>query len=247
MKKTNVAILIAHRKLRHWQLAALEEASDVLHVKAVINCTNPSEHPVSVRNLGVLLLRRHGDRCPEAAEIPVAVDAWDVHDVEFEQLGESQILPDDVLQWLAGNDVELAINFGIDRLRCDDKQNNLPILMFTDENPGGNTLGLYDVLNYEGKSCSGGANCVAKRPSGRSICSCVQQGLPSLIPEDGSQYLFAFTIPVAKGHSQLPARNTVRAPQNVFEAVATAEPCHHRAMRPDSGAQTSANALRCLR
>jgi len=149
--KIKAALIVDDLSLTEWQRRALDDASEYLDIKLVLNCRNTHSKKRLFRHfayyvLNVLALRNDLTR-------RVDVGLPDARTISFDSTykGMWQSIPADVAKAVEEQGIKLVIKFGMSLLRIDDALAKFDILSFHHGDPAhyrGRPAGFYEVYDY---------------------------------------------------------------------------------------------------
>lgn len=155
MKKLRAALILDDLKLTEWQKVALEEASELLDIKLVLNCKNTKTKKSLIKNflyysMNVFTLKNSLTKSSE-------YDFSDEKILDFNSIYNNnwQSIPKNISKLLNDERIDVIIKFGMSLLRIDENLSQLPILSFHHGDPSkyrGRPAGFYELLHNEEKS-----------------------------------------------------------------------------------------------
>lgn len=155
MKTLKAALILDNLKLAAWQKAALEEASDILDIKLVLNCKNTKTQKSFVKHSLYYSLNVFTLKNSLTKRSTYHVSDEEVLDFDSIYNKNWQSIPESVSKRLDDEQIEVVIKFGMSLLRIDDSLEKLPVLSFHHGDPSkfrGRPAGFYELLHNEEKS-----------------------------------------------------------------------------------------------
>jgi hypothetical protein len=152
MTKVSVAVIVDHESISDWQLQSIIESSDLIDIKLILSCKNSPPRQVKFDNLGYYGFAYIYAQCAERALVPLP-DNW-VEPMQFDSNidGMWQSVPDEVLDMVNTQGVDVIIKFGMGLLRVPSGLDDIPILSFHHGDPAyyrGRPAVFYEMLNNE--------------------------------------------------------------------------------------------------
>lgn len=155
MKKLTAALILDNVTLSKWEVSALEEASDLIDIRLILNCKNTKTKKALKKNflyyvLNVIALKNSTTKLAKYQLSDETV-------IDFDSIyeGNWQKLPKPVIQQLYDEKIDVVIKFGMSLLTIDEQLDSLPILSFHHGDPSkfrGRPAGFYELLYDEDKS-----------------------------------------------------------------------------------------------
>ncbi len=150
-----IGLIIDKGHLRKWQLEALQNTTRD-KIALVLNCQNTRNRKKPITNFLYYLLNLFTIQNPQTKSFPVSehiLSRASVIDFHAEYLGQWQKLPEQVIQRIKNEQIDVLIKFGMSLLHVPDVRDfSIPILSYHHGDPGryrGRPAGFYEMLNRE--------------------------------------------------------------------------------------------------
>jgi hypothetical protein len=153
--KIKAALIVDNMSIAGWQRQALDEITDLVDVRLVLNCRNTRTKKRFAKHflyyaVNVLWLRSALTR-----SVPVEPgDAAQVVSFDSDYEGMWQRLPADMVEQIRRHDIRLVIKFGMSLLRVGPDIEDLDILSYHHGDPEhyrGRPAGFYEILDHADK------------------------------------------------------------------------------------------------
>lgn len=155
MKRLKAAIILDNLKLTEWQKNALDEASDLLDIKIVLNCKNTKTKKKIVKNFLYYAINNFSLKNRLTKYSKYILLEEEIIDFNSIYNGNWQSLPSEITDNLKEKNIDIVIKFGMSLLKIDDDLSHIPILSFHHGNPSkfrGRPAGFYELLYDEEKT-----------------------------------------------------------------------------------------------
>lgn len=155
MKKLKAAIILDNLKIAEWQKLALEEASDLLDIKIILNCKNTNIPKKIIKNslyysLNLLTLR---NKLSKKSNYKLSTE--EIFNFKSNLISSRQCIPTEISNKIVESNIDVIIKFGMSFIKIDDSLKNIPILSFHHGDPSkyrGRPAGFYELLGNADKS-----------------------------------------------------------------------------------------------
>ena len=155
MKKLKAAIILDNLKIAEWQKLALEEASDLLDIKIILNCKNTNIPKKIIKNslyysLNLLTLR---NKLSKKSNYKLSTE--EIFNFKSNLISSRQCIPTEISNKVVESNIDVIIKFGMSFIKIDDSLKNIPILSFHHGDPSkyrGRPAGFYELLGNADKS-----------------------------------------------------------------------------------------------
>lgn len=155
MKKLKAALILDNMKVAEWQRLALEEASDLLDIKLVLNCKNTKIKKSLRKNFLYYSMNFFTLRNSLTKSSEYNLSDEEVLDFNSVYNNNWQSIPKTISEHLSNEGFDVIIKFGMSLLRVDESLSVLPVLSFHHGDPSkfrGRPAGFYELLFNEEKS-----------------------------------------------------------------------------------------------
>ena len=153
--KLRAAVITDNLKLAQWQLDALEAANEELDVVCILNCLNTKIHRNVIKHFFYYFISFISLRNKKTQSLDYEVENAEVISFESGYIKNWQTIPNDVINQLLKNQVEVVIKFGMNLVKIDEKLEELNVISFHHGDPSkyrGRPAGFYEILYGEKKS-----------------------------------------------------------------------------------------------
>lgn len=152
MKKVSVAVIVDDASISNWQLESIFESSDLIDVKLILNCKNTPARMVRLGNIFYYAFAYCYARCSERDKVSLP-ETWQSH-VDFNSNidGLWQSIPNEVLEIIKNQGIELILKFGMGLLKVPTELKDIPILSYHHGDPTfyrGRPAVFYEMFNKE--------------------------------------------------------------------------------------------------
>ena len=150
--KLKTAIIVDNQLLSKWQLDALNEVSEKINLKLILNCQNTSNKRKIFKNFFYYVLNYFSIRNNYSKKVKLNLSEVQIINFNSIYKEEWQYLPKKIVDQLISKKINLVVKFGMNLLKINDEIKNLPILSYHHGDPSkyrGRPAGFYEIFNSE--------------------------------------------------------------------------------------------------
>lgn len=155
MKKMNAAIILDNLEIAEWQRMALEEASDLLNIKIILNCQNTNNPKRIIKNLLYYSLNVFTLKNRLSRKSDYKYTDEEILGFKSTYKKNRQYIPTEISNKVIESNIDVIIKFGMSIIKIDESLNKVPILSFHHGDPSkyrGRPAGFYELLGNADKS-----------------------------------------------------------------------------------------------
>lgn len=149
MNKLRAALILDNLVLKEWQKLALSEATVLLDIKLVLNCTNTATEKTAVKHLLVHSLKKVALKNSFTKATKYKVSDEKVLNFDALYKDKNQFIPKELVTQLNDEQIDVVIKFGMPLLSIDERLEEIPVLAYHYGDPSkfqGKPVGFYELL-----------------------------------------------------------------------------------------------------